>query len=142
MSFHLKRNLWIFTTLLLVIQLAKCQDEKPQESEEEEEDDSSSEETVEDSNESGNQRRRRRRRSADLSEELNSKSIETEAKPNFAIPGLPDPSTILKIAEILTRVGQDTGLKTFIENRLQRDLKFMKNLSDEVNTVFKNIRKK
>ncbi|XP_059219443.1 antennal-specific protein OS-C isoform X2 [Stomoxys calcitrans] len=114
MSFHLKRNLWIFTILLLVIQLAKCQDEKPQESEEEEEDDSSSEETVEDSNESGNQRRRRRRRSADLSEELNSKSIETEAKPNFAIPGLPDPSTILKIAEILTRVGQEV-LPTLVE---------------------------
>lgn len=54
---------------------------------EDDDDDSSSEETVEDSNEG----RRRRRR---------------EANERAAIPGLPDPATIIKIAQLFQSVGE------------------------------------
>ncbi|XP_073819372.1 os-C isoform X2 [Musca autumnalis] len=104
MSFHLKRSLAILAMLFIVVQLVKCQDNIPQESEDEE-DDSSSEETVEDSNESAN--RRRIRRSAEMLGQPVPQSQEVDAKPNRAIPGLPDPAMILKIAEILTTVGQE-----------------------------------
>ncbi|XP_075145301.1 os-C isoform X2 [Haematobia irritans] len=102
MSLHFKRKLWILMVLVLIVNRAMGQDDGQAESEEED-DDSSSEETVEDSNESGNQRRRR---SPDLSD-FESKSVETIPQPNFAIPGLPDPSTFIKLAEMVSRLGQE-----------------------------------
>ncbi|XP_023179013.1 antennal-specific protein OS-C [Drosophila hydei] len=86
---------------------------------ENEDDDSSSEETVEDSNEG---RRRRRRR---------------EASDRAGIPGLPDPATIIKIAQLFQSVGEQIvpiileallPVNDATGERTVRDLQFLTNL--------------
>ncbi|XP_061387604.1 antennal-specific protein OS-C-like [Musca vetustissima] len=148
MSFHLKRNLTIFVLLFIVVQFVKCQDDTPPESEEEE-DDSSSEETVEDSNESGN--RRRRRRSMEVMGQPVPKSQEVDTKPARAIPGLPDPAMILKIAEILTTVGQEilpvlvqgnTAVDSLVDNHVENEMKIVKNIKNQIDAIAKNLNRK
>lgn len=128
-------------------------DDPPPESEEE--DDSSSEETVEDSNEA---RKRRRRRSLETSVEgadVSVDEVKAPAIPGFPalppIPGLPDSETIMKIAEILTSVGQqvlpilisgNSGVSGLISNRAARDMKFLRNLQNEIDVLTDNLKKK
>lgn len=120
----------------------------PQESEEEE-DDSSSEETVEDSNESGN----RRRRSAEMMGQPVPKSHEAEEdmKPSRAIPGLPDPAMILKIAEILTTVGQEilpvlvqgnSAVDSLVDTHLDGEMKIIRNIKNQIDAIAKNLKRK
>lgn len=119
----------------------------PQESEEEE-DDSSSEETVEDSNESGN---RRRRRSAEMMGQPVPKSQEEDMKPSRAIPGLPDPAMILKIAEILTTVGQEilpvlvqgnSAVDSLVDTHLDGEMKIIRNIKNQIDAIAKNLKRK
>ncbi|XP_034660974.1 antennal-specific protein OS-C isoform X1 [Drosophila subobscura] len=109
MGFHVGRQMLLASFLLVLLQVALPTEARPQEvitvaGEETEtevvikkdgdgdDDDSSSEETVEDSEEAG-----RRRREVGTDNEL---------LPRAGIPGLPDPATIIKIAEIIQSVGQ------------------------------------
>ncbi|XP_061387602.1 antennal-specific protein OS-C-like [Musca vetustissima] len=111
---------------------------------EEEEDDSSSEETVEDSNESGNRRRRRR------SMEVMGQPI-PESQEARALPGLPDPAMILKIAEILTTVGQEilpvlvqgnTAVDSLVDNYVENEMKIVKNIKNQIDAIAKNLNRK
>ncbi|ALC46968.1 Os-C [Drosophila busckii] len=128
-------SLWV----LLLLHLCNDCDARPRETESGEEvkakgdgdeEDSSSEETVEDSDET-----RRRRRDA---------TNPLTGAGRAGIPGLPDPATIIKIAELFQTVGEqiipillDAVLPTgdATGNRFSRDLEFLKNIkrSMEVN---------
>ncbi|KAH8247477.1 hypothetical protein KR038_005002 [Drosophila bunnanda] len=106
MGFHVGRQLLLSGFLLVLLQVLTESQARPQDvitGEETEvvkqeggdgdDDDSSSEETVEDSEET----RRRRRREVDLDNPPSARA---------GIPGLPDPATIIKIAELFQSIGE------------------------------------
>ncbi|XP_016925076.3 antennal-specific protein OS-C isoform X1 [Drosophila suzukii] len=137
MGFHMGRQLLLSGFLLVMLQVVTQTQARPQDvitvaGEETEvvikqegdgdDDDSSSEETVEDSEE--NRRRRR--------------EVNTDNTPlgRAAIPGLPDPATIIKIAELFQSVGEqivpilvEAILPSVDEggDRFARSLQFLKN---------------
>ncbi|KAH8351128.1 hypothetical protein KR084_005911 [Drosophila pseudotakahashii] len=141
MGFHMGRQLLLSGFLLVLLQVATQTQARPQDvitvaGEETEvvlkqegdgdgdDDDSSSEETVEDSEE--NRRRRR--------------EVNTDNTPlaRAVIPGLPDPATIIKIAELFQSVGEqivpilvEAVLPSVDEagDRFARSLQFLKNIS-------------
>lgn len=122
MAFHVGRLL-LFSALILLLQLSIQCEARPKGDNEGDgdDDDSSSEETVEDSDE-----RRRRRR-----------DISTNNSGGRAgIPGLPDPATIIKIAQLFQSVGEQI-VPILLEavlpvgdptgDRFTRDLQLLKN---------------
>ncbi|XP_016976266.1 antennal-specific protein OS-C isoform X1 [Drosophila rhopaloa] len=139
MGFHMARQLLLSGFLLVMLQVVTQTQARPQDvitvaGEETEvvikqegdgdDDDSSSEETVEDSDE--NRRRRR--------------DVSTDNTPSSraGIPGLPDPATIIKIAELFQSVGEqivpillEAVLPSVDEagDRFARSLHFLKNFS-------------
>ncbi|XP_017081811.2 antennal-specific protein OS-C isoform X1 [Drosophila eugracilis] len=141
MGFHMGRQLLLSGFLLVMLQVVTQTQARPQDvitvaNEETEvvikqegdgdgdDDDSSSEETVEDSEE--NRRRRR--------------ELITDNAPSAraAIPGLPDPATIIKIAELFQSIGEqvvpilvEAVLPSVDEagDRFARSLNFLKNLN-------------
>ncbi|XP_017002478.2 antennal-specific protein OS-C isoform X1 [Drosophila takahashii] len=139
MGFHMVRQLLLSGFLLVLLQVVTQTQARPQDvitvaGEETEvvikqegegdDDDSSSEETVEDSEE--NRRRRR--------------EVNTDNTPlaRAVIPGLPDPATIIKIAELFQSVGEqivpilvEAVLPSVDEagDRFARSLQFLKNFS-------------
>ncbi|XP_012158604.1 antennal-specific protein OS-C isoform X2 [Ceratitis capitata] len=96
----LRPTILLFTLILLVEVVFVAADDINTTPPSEEDDNSSSEETVEDSNES------RRKRSLETSLETNNKGEEGKMTGRAGIPGLPDPATILKIAQILQALGE------------------------------------
>ncbi|XP_030374647.1 antennal-specific protein OS-C [Scaptodrosophila lebanonensis] len=97
-----------------------------------EEDDSSSEETVEDSDEPPSRRRR---------------SAETSTSSRAGIPGLPDPSTIIKIAELFQSVGEKIvpiileavlPANDLAGERISRDLMILKNYKQNLQSTISN----
>ncbi|KAH8241210.1 hypothetical protein KR032_002511 [Drosophila birchii] len=138
MGFHVGRQLLLSGFLLVLLQVLTETQARPQDvitGEETEvvvvkqeggdgdDDDSSSEETVEDSEET-----RRRRREVDLDNFPSARA---------GIPGLPDPATIIKIAELFQSVGEQVipillqavlpGSEATGE-RFARSVNFMENL--------------
>ncbi|TDG46658.1 hypothetical protein AWZ03_006970 [Drosophila navojoa] len=124
MAIHVGRQL-LFAALCLLLQMCITCEARPKampgndgdgiNNGEDEDDDSSSEETVEDSNEG----RRRRRR---------------EANERAVIPGLPDPATIIKFAQLFQSVGEQIvpiileallPVNDATAERTVRDLQFM-----------------
>ncbi|XP_036229798.1 uncharacterized protein Os-C [Bactrocera oleae] len=96
----LRQNIvWLSLILLLLpFHVAANYDNTPQPSEE---DNSSSEATIEDSNES------RSKRSLEATNvDNNNKDGDGKLMTRAGIPGLPDPMTILKVAEILQALGE------------------------------------
>ncbi|EDV94804.1 antennal-specific protein OS-C [Drosophila grimshawi] len=95
MGIHL-RPLLIFAGFILVLQLCLTVEARPKENGDgdggDDDDDSSSEETVEDSEEA-----QRRRRDAGANNSMGERA---------GIPGLPDPATIIKIAQLFQSVGE------------------------------------
>ncbi|XP_036337084.1 uncharacterized protein LOC118747191 isoform X2 [Rhagoletis pomonella] len=100
MMLYLRRNILLLSLILsLVVFLDTAKGNEA--SELSKEDKSSSEETSEDSNEY------RRKRSLEVtSGENNNNDDERKLMGRAGIPGLPDPTTILKIVEILQTLGK------------------------------------
>ncbi|XP_017476273.1 PREDICTED: uncharacterized protein LOC108366382 isoform X2 [Rhagoletis zephyria] len=100
MMLYLRRNILLLSLILsLVVFLDTAKGNEA--SELSKEDKSSSEETSEDSNEY------RRKRSLEVtSGENNNNDGERKLMGRAGIPGLPDPTTILKIVEILQTLGK------------------------------------
>ncbi|XP_034116895.2 antennal-specific protein OS-C [Drosophila sulfurigaster albostrigata] len=127
MAFHVGRLL-VFSLLILLLQLSlKCEARPKGDGDgdgegEGDDDDSSSEETVEDSEE-----RRRRRRDVSANNSVGGRA---------GIPGLPDPATIIKIAQLFQSVGEQI-VPILLEavlpggeatgDRFTRDLQLLKN---------------
>ncbi|XP_060647613.1 antennal-specific protein OS-C [Drosophila nasuta] len=125
MAFHVGRLL-VFSLLILLLQLSLNCEARPKgdgDGEDEgDDDDSSSEETVEDSEE-----RRRRRRDVSANNSVGGRA---------GIPGLPDPATIIKIAQLFQSVGEQI-VPILLEavlpggeatgDRFTRDLQLLKN---------------
>ncbi|XP_015047494.2 antennal-specific protein OS-C isoform X2 [Drosophila yakuba] len=139
MGFHMGRQLLLSGFLLVMLQVLSQTQARPQDvitvaGEETEvvikqegdgdDDDSSSEETVEDSEES-----RRRRREVNTDNTPSARAV---------IPGLPDPATIIKIAELFQSVGEQV-VPILVEailpsvdeagDRFARSLPFLKKLT-------------
>ncbi|KAH8293407.1 hypothetical protein KR054_000200 [Drosophila jambulina] len=141
MGFHLGRQLLLSGFLLVLLQVLIETQARPQdvitreetevvvvkqEGGDGDDDDSSSEETVEDSEET-----RRRRREVDLDNTPSGRA---------AIPGLPDPATIIKIAELFQSVGEQVVpilLQAILPgseaaaDRFARSVNFLENLEAE-----------
>ncbi|XP_017119532.1 antennal-specific protein OS-C isoform X1 [Drosophila elegans] len=144
MGFHVGRQLLLSGLLLVMLQVVTQSQARPQDvitvAEETEvvikqegdgdgngdgdDDDSSSEETVEDSDEN-----RRRRREVDADNTPSARA---------GIPGLPDPATIIKIAELFQSVGEQVVpilLEAILPSvdevgdRFARSLHFLKNFN-------------
>ncbi|XP_067643724.1 uncharacterized protein plh isoform X2 [Eurosta solidaginis] len=114
-------------------QQAKKEDDAPRQSEEQPK--SSSDETVEDMNET------RRKRSVELSSGENyKKDIEGNSIEKAGIPGLPDPTTILKIAEILKTLGEKVvpilvegnSVASLVTERVDKDYVFLKDFKKQI----------
>ncbi|XP_034486561.1 antennal-specific protein OS-C isoform X2 [Drosophila innubila] len=123
MAFHVGRLL-LFSVLILLLQLCiECEGRPKGDGDGDgDDDDSSSEETVEDSDE-----RRRRRRDTSTNNSIGGRA---------SIPGLPDPATIIKIAQLFQSVGEQI-VPILLEavlpvgdptgDRFTRDLQLLKN---------------
>ncbi|KAH8244660.1 hypothetical protein KR026_008006, partial [Drosophila bipectinata] len=128
MGFHVGRQLLLAGFLLVLLEFAPRSEARPQEvitvvkeetevikqeGDGDDDDDSSSEETVEDSGEN-----RRRRREVNTDSTLSARA---------GIPGLPDPATIIKVAELFQSIGEqivpilvDAVLPSAVADRLSR----------------------
>ncbi|XP_054081128.1 uncharacterized protein LOC105217949 isoform X1 [Zeugodacus cucurbitae] len=131
-----QNGLWFGLILLLSIVLVDAEyDNTPQPSEE---DNSSSEATIEDSNES-----RRKRSLEATSVDNNNKVGDGKLMPRAGIPGLPDPMTILKVAEILQALGEKVvpilvegnSVANLVAERLDKDYAFLKDLKKEIDAL-------
>lgn len=110
-------------------------DNAPQPSEE---DNSSSEATIEDSNES------RSKRSLEATNvDNNSKDGDGKLMARAGIPGLPDPMTILKVAEILQSLGEKivpiivegNSVANLVAERLDKNYAFLKDIKTEIDSL-------
>nr|NP_001163543.1 Os-C, isoform B [Drosophila melanogaster]ACZ94840.1 Os-C, isoform B [Drosophila melanogaster] len=152
MGFHMGRQLLLSGFLLVMLQMVTQTQARPQDvitvageetevvikregDDDGDDDDSSSEETVEDSEES-----RRRRREVNTDNTPSARAV---------IPGLPDPATIIKIAELFQSVGEQVVpilLEAILPSvdaagdRFARSVQFLKNLTpgSELFAVEKN----
>lgn len=79
-------------------------------------------------------------------EEANSKEV--DSKNGLSIPGLPDPAAILKLAEVLRSAGQEilpifvqgNSAGDFVVQRLDKDVKFVKDMKNEIDTIRKKLK--
>ncbi|XP_050337963.1 uncharacterized protein LOC126766781 isoform X1 [Bactrocera neohumeralis] len=122
-------------TLLIAFHVAAEYDNTPQPSEE---DNSSSEATIEDSNESRN------KRSIEATNvDNNSKGGDGKSMARAGIPGLPDPATILKVAEILQALGEKVvpilvegnSVANLVAERLDKNYAFLKDLKSQIDSL-------
>uniref|UniRef100_W8C944 Uncharacterized protein n=1 Tax=Ceratitis capitata TaxID=7213 RepID=W8C944_CERCA len=140
----LRPTILLFTLILLVAVVFVAADDINTTPPSEEDDNSSSEETVEDSNES------RRKRSLETSLETNNKGEEGKMTGRAGIPGLPDPATILKIAQILQALGEKivpilvegNSAASLVAEKVGKDYKFVKNFKKELDSLTDELKPK
>ncbi|XP_011203909.2 uncharacterized protein LOC105226632 isoform X1 [Bactrocera dorsalis] len=136
MVFFRQNIVWLsLVTLLIAFHVEADYDNTPQPSEE---DNSSSEATIEDSNESRN------KRSIEATNvDNNNKGGDGKSMARAGIPGLPDPTTILKVAEILQALGEKVvpilvegnSVANLVAERLDKNYAFLKDLKSEIDSL-------